>query len=203
MRAICCVAALVLGLVLAALGYRVIFAGAVTPAPDGRSAILLNAAERDLVLTEMRAFLQAVQGIVQAVSAGDPAGAAQAARAVGSAGTAEVPISLMAKLPVGFKQLGMATHGAFDQLALDAESSQTWVTPRVSLPTCCAIVSAVTPPSASTPSPEGGRGGGGRGRGEGGGGGGGGGEGGGGAEGGPPTMPSIGLPRLPRRVSRR
>jgi hypothetical protein len=122
MRAICCVAALVLGLVLAALGYRVIFAGAVTPAPDGRSAILLNAGERDLVLTEMRAFLQAVQGIVQAVSAGDPAGAAQAARAVGSAGTAEVPISLMAKLPIGFKQLGMATHGAFDQLALDAES---------------------------------------------------------------------------------
>lgn len=122
MRAICCVVALVLGLVLAALGYRVIFAGATTPAPDGRSAILLSAGERDLVLTEMRAFLQAVQGIVQAVGAGDPAGAAQAARAVGSAGTDEVPISLMAKLPIGFKQLGLATHGAFDQLALDAES---------------------------------------------------------------------------------
>lgn len=121
MKTICCGAVLLLALVLAGLGYKLIFAGAAVPAPDGRGAIELSPGERDLVLTEMRAFLGAVQGVVQAVSAGDPAGAAAAARAVGSAAAAEVPISLMAKLPIGFKQLGLATHRGFDQLALDAD----------------------------------------------------------------------------------
>ncbi len=122
MRGLCCWLALLLVLGLGVLGYKLIVVGDTRPAADGRTAILLSPGERDLVLTEMRAFLQAVQGIVQAVGAGDPAAAAQAARAVGAAAAAEVPVSLMAKLPLGFKQLGMATHGAFDQLALDAES---------------------------------------------------------------------------------
>lgn len=121
MKNVCCGAALLLLLILAGLGYKLIFAGAAAPAPDGRSAIELSPGERDLVLAEMRAFLGAVQGVVQGVSAGDPAGAAAAARAVGTAAAAEVPVSLMAKLPIGFKQLGLATHRAFDQLALDAQ----------------------------------------------------------------------------------
>lgn len=32
-----------------------------------------------------------------------------------------VPVSLMAKLPMGFKELGHSTHRAFDEPALDAE----------------------------------------------------------------------------------
>lgn len=121
MRRPCCWAAGLLLLVLGALGYKLVVVGETAPASDGRSAILLGPGERDLVLAEMRAFLQAVQAITQAVSEGDAARAASAARAVGAAAAAEVPISLMAKLPLGFKELGLSTHRAFDQLALDAE----------------------------------------------------------------------------------
>ena len=121
MRTLCCWAALLLVLVLGWLGYKLVIVGETQPAADGRTAILLSPGERDLVLAEMRAFLQAVQGIAQAVSEGDPGAAAADARAVGAAAAAGVPVSLMAKLPLGFKQLGLATHGAFDQLALDAE----------------------------------------------------------------------------------
>jgi hypothetical protein len=115
MKPVCCWAAALLLLVLGGLGYKLLMVGETAPASDGRSAILLSPGERDLVLTEMRAFLQAVQAITQAVSEGD------AVRAVGAAGAEEVPISLMAKLPLGFKELGLSTHRAFDQLALDAE----------------------------------------------------------------------------------
>jgi hypothetical protein len=81
----------------------------------------LTPGERDLVLAEMRAFLQSVQGITQGLGEGDLRRAAAAARAVGSAAAGEVPLSLMTKLPLGFKELGLSTHRAFDQLALDAE----------------------------------------------------------------------------------
>lgn len=121
MRPPCCWAAGLLLLVLGALGYKLVVVGETAPASDGRSAIRLSPGERDLMLAEMRAFLQAVQAITQAVSEGDVARAAQAARAVGAAAAAGVPLSLMAKLPLGFKELGLSIHRAFDQLALDAE----------------------------------------------------------------------------------
>ncbi len=109
-------AALVVGVYL--FGVR----GSVAPASDGRTAILLEPGERDLVLAEMRAFLAATQGVLIAATKGDPAAAATAARAVGAAAQGGVPASLMGKLPLGFKQLGFDTHSRFDQLALDAES---------------------------------------------------------------------------------
>lgn len=121
MKRICCPAALGLLVVLGWLGYQVIFVGETRPAEDGRSALLLEPGERDLVLAEMRAFLESVQIITQAVSDGNLDQAAEAARRVGMDAAHQVPVSLMAKLPIGFKQLGHATHGAFDQLALDAE----------------------------------------------------------------------------------
>jgi hypothetical protein len=46
---------------------------------------------------------------------------AKAARSVGRTAAQAVPGSLMGKLPIEFKQLGHATHGSFDQLAMDAE----------------------------------------------------------------------------------
>jgi hypothetical protein len=111
-----------LALALAATLYLFIVRGSVAPASDGRTAILLDPGERDLVLAEMRAFLQATQGVLVAATKGDPAGAAAAARGVGAAAQRGVPASLMGKLPLGFKQLGFDTHSRFDQLALDAEA---------------------------------------------------------------------------------
>jgi hypothetical protein len=119
---LCWTLASLLAVALIAALYVFLVRGSVSPASDGRTAILLDPAERDLVLTEMRGFLQATQAILVAATGGDPAGAAKAARTVGVAAQRGVPASLMGKLPLGFKQLGFDTHGRFDQLALDAES---------------------------------------------------------------------------------
>ncbi len=110
-----------LALALAATLYLFLVRGSVAPASDGRTAILLAPAERDLVLTEMRAFLQATQTVLVSANKGDLPAAVAAARAVGAAAQQAVPVSLMGKLPLGFKQLGFDTHSRFDRLALDAQ----------------------------------------------------------------------------------
>jgi len=111
------------GLLVAALlgmTYLFVWRGAVLPASDGRTAILLDAGERDLVLAEMRAFLEAVQQISGAVAADDMPAVRQAAQRVGAAAQQAVPATLVGKLPLEFKTLGFDTHQRFDRLALDA-----------------------------------------------------------------------------------
>lgn len=91
--------------------------GSTAPSSDGRRAILLSPAERDLVLGEMRAMLGSVQGVVQGVHANDLKQAAAAARASGMAAAVDLEPGLMAKLPLEFKQLGMSVHRGFDDMA--------------------------------------------------------------------------------------
>ena len=105
----------------AGLGYMLMFRGNVTSSEDGRTAIILSAGERDLVLREMRGFLENVQGITEAIGNGDMKTVSAAARKAGKASANEVPVSLMTKLPMAFKTLGMATHKAFDDLAMEAQ----------------------------------------------------------------------------------
>jgi len=112
------VAVLVIG--LAGMAYKFVYQGKVEQSADGRTAILLNAGERDLVLAEMRAFLESTQQITAAVAAKDMQTAAVAARKVGRAAQQAVPGSLLGKLPLGFKTLGFDTHSKFDALARDA-----------------------------------------------------------------------------------
>ncbi len=117
----CWTLAALLALVLALLVYLFLL-GIVAPASDGRTAVLLSKEERDLVLKEMRAFLAATQQILAAATGGeDLRPAVQAARAVGMPAREDIPFPLVAKLPLGFKRLGLDTHRRFDQLALDAE----------------------------------------------------------------------------------
>lgn len=101
--------------------YKFMFQGAVEESSDGRTAILLNNGERDLVLAEMRAFLATAQIITDAISKDDMEAVAKSARAVGHAAQQGVPGSLMGKLPMPFKRMGMDTHSKFDELAADAE----------------------------------------------------------------------------------
>ncbi len=88
---------------------------------DSREAIVLTEKERDLVLVEMRSFLEAVQTIVVALSKDELAVVSTAAKKVGMAEQGGMPAALKEKLPKGFKILGMKTHKAFDQMALDAK----------------------------------------------------------------------------------
>ena len=71
--------------VIAAMGYTFLVTGKTVPAEDKRSAIVLEPAERSLVLTEMRGFLIAVQAITEAVTRTDARAIAAAARPMGMA----------------------------------------------------------------------------------------------------------------------
>ena len=117
----CWILVALLAALCAGLAYVFVFHGKVETAPDGRTAILLQPAERDLVLAEMRVFLESVQQINAAIAAGDMQQVASAARRSGRGAQQAVPGSLIGKLPLPFKRLGFDTHGKFDQLALDAE----------------------------------------------------------------------------------
>lgn len=119
MSRLCWPLAGLLTLAVLAMLYLFVVRGQTAPASDGRTAILLAPAERDLVLAEMRDFLEAVQGITQAVVDEDADAAVAAARKVGAAAQQAVPTSLVGKLPLAFKRLGFDTHARFDQLALD------------------------------------------------------------------------------------
>lgn len=102
------------------LVYQFVLSGSTAQVADQRTAILLNDSERELVLGEMRTFLSATQRIAAGISAEDMQAVAAAARSVGQAAAQAVPGSLMGKLPIEFKKLGMATHSSFDQIAMDA-----------------------------------------------------------------------------------
>ncbi len=88
---------------------------------DNRQSIMLTDKERDLVLIEMRSFLESVQTIIVALSKDDLSAVAKAAKKVGLTEQKPVPDALKKKLPKEFKILGMKTHKAFDQMALDAK----------------------------------------------------------------------------------
>jgi len=117
---LCWTVASLLLLVSVGLAYKFIVQGNAVQSDDGRMVIYLEQAERDLVLEEMRGFLESVQVITTGVSSNDMQMVAAAAHRVGMAAAGGVPGSLMGKLPLGFKQLGMDTHSKFDQIALDA-----------------------------------------------------------------------------------
>lgn len=119
---ICWFFVVVLALILAGIGYKCILHGDVTGPSDGRTAILLEKKERDLVLAEMRVFMESVQQITRGISTDDMELVAKYARKSGSNAAKEVPASLIGKLPLSFKKLGSDTHARFDTLALDAET---------------------------------------------------------------------------------
>ncbi len=111
----------ILSLIILGMGYKFIIQGNVAQIQDDRVAILLSKSERDLVLSEMRVFLQSVQQITNGISTEDMSIVAIAARQSGKEAAVAVPGTLIGKLPVGFKKLGFDTHAKFDRLALDAE----------------------------------------------------------------------------------
>jgi hypothetical protein len=100
---------------------KFVIVGNTVQGTDNRIAIVVQPAERNLVLTEMRAFLVSVQAVMNAALAGDMDAVAKAARKSGVPSQDQVPSSLVGKLPLSFKTMGFDTHRAFDQLALDAE----------------------------------------------------------------------------------
>lgn len=113
---------LIMTAIAAALAYKFILSGETELAPDGRTTILFEESERTFFLNEMRNFLIAVQQISDGIEKDDMTQIANAAKKVGSGDLAHVPAGIMGKLPLAAKKMGLSTHKAFDQMAMDAES---------------------------------------------------------------------------------
>ncbi len=124
MKKLCCPLTVILAIAIAGLLYIFMIKGETVAGNqnDPRTAIVMTAGERAMVLEEMRTLLTSVQTITLALTSNDMDGVATAARKVGLAAQGEMPPGLVKKLPMAFKKLGFGTHQAFDQLALDAES---------------------------------------------------------------------------------
>lgn len=91
---------------------------------DNRTAVVLGASERNLILSEMRSLLAGVHGTLEGINRGDMKQVASSAHAVGMSSAADVNPALMAKLPMPFKQLGMGTHRDMDELGKAAENGR-------------------------------------------------------------------------------
>jgi hypothetical protein len=82
----------------------------------------LESGERNLVLKEMRAFVESLQLMLDALSKDDMKGVAKAARAMGMVKSQDVSLAMVGKLPLEFKKLAFGVHGGFDTIANDAEA---------------------------------------------------------------------------------
>ena len=94
----------------------------------GREAVTLDSAERDFVLAEMRHFVGAIRGILEGIADDNMKNVAAAARAAGlevhraqTAGPGGTAASVARKVPPRFRALSLATHEAFDEMALHAQ----------------------------------------------------------------------------------
>lgn len=87
---------------------------------DGRAAIALPLEARDAVLLEMRTMLASVQGVLDGAARWDTAAIRAAAATSGVVMAADPALEEI--LPRPFLQMGMATHAAFDTLAMKAPS---------------------------------------------------------------------------------
>jgi hypothetical protein len=99
--------------------------GTTSVSTDQRRSVNLSPVEKDLVLGEMRTMLKAINGMLGALSDGDMSKAAEAATSAGMAMAVDTSPILMAKLPLDFKELGMGTHKAFDELSSEIKKGAT------------------------------------------------------------------------------
>jgi len=98
--------------------------GSTAAGTDNRTAVVLKANERNLILLEMRGMLSATHGILEGINQGDINQVIKSSRSAGMAAAADVNPALMGKLPLPFKTLGMGVHQSMDELARAAESGK-------------------------------------------------------------------------------
>lgn len=119
MKRTICLIAMLLWLMTLAVSTWFFVRGWTRPGSDGRTEILLASVERDQILAEMRLLLKTVDGILRGLGDAeiDRRVLAMIAREAGMGMAADVEPTIMAKLPLPFKQLGMSIHKDMDALA--------------------------------------------------------------------------------------
>ena len=99
-------AIIIILLVLSGVLINKFVSGSVAKSDDGRTSVLLNKDERDLVLSEMRAFVVSLQGVSQAITENDMEKVAELAHKAGMAAEANTPRFFTTKNSVGYEKAG-------------------------------------------------------------------------------------------------
>ncbi|MCC6275352.1 MAG: hypothetical protein IT569_05820 [Leptospiraceae bacterium] len=96
---------------------------------DNRTAIVLNKSEKELVLSEMRILLTVIQETLILLSKEDHVAASKKSREAGMDlvnNLAASEKSILVKLPMEFKKLGMGTHDGFDDFAKSIQEKKSY-----------------------------------------------------------------------------
>ncbi len=94
--------------------------GNTTQSDDNREALILSKSEKNLVLSEMRILLSVIQETLVFLSKDDYESAAKKSKEAGMdlvESLAAAEKSILVKLPIEFKKLGMGTHEKFDSFS--------------------------------------------------------------------------------------
>lgn len=124
MRKLCGALVVLLLLALGAMTWFFVIRGSTVQGEDGRTVVLLSPSDRAFFLSEMRGWLESVQGITEALAEGDMKRAAEEAQAAGKVDMNQIPGSLLRSIPAEMKQLGFGTHAAFRTLAQEIEKDR-------------------------------------------------------------------------------
>ena len=92
---------------------------------DQREIVVLDEESRAFVIHEMQQFVSGLQQAMTALSQDDMQGVSAALRPLGMQGMSNAPPELMSTVPMGFRQIGMPIHMAFDNLAVAADKGAT------------------------------------------------------------------------------
>lgn len=103
--------------------YMFVLKGSTVESSDSRVAIEMTESNREFVLAEMRDFLESVKEINEGILNNDSSLVIKAGEKSGGSVIAHAPKGLMKTLPIGFKQLGFATHDLFDEIAKNAKEN--------------------------------------------------------------------------------
>jgi len=90
--------------------------------PDQRINLGLTEAEKANFLSEMRQMLTSIQGIVAGIAKEDSDQIIKFARYSGNRMARATPLSVKAKTPKAFKEIGAPTHMMFEELVIRAET---------------------------------------------------------------------------------
>jgi hypothetical protein len=102
---------------IAVIALSIVRTGSSQNPGDSRQRLTLPPQARDRVLAEMRHMLESVNGILRGVVANDLVAVGKAARAAGTVMAVEMDPAMMGQLLPAFRDLGLQTHRAFDELA--------------------------------------------------------------------------------------
>ena len=98
--------------------------GITSEGEDGRTIVNFNKEEVTFTLTEMRGLLETVSEIVSAANDNDMKGVGEAVKGKGVADMLKnTPKSILAKLPMDFRSLGMDMHRGFDGIGKAAANN--------------------------------------------------------------------------------